>query len=326
MKTYPTRHPNWIDESDGTQPPKKAWTERIGISFPVAFVIVLGLHLAVLGGIYASTKMKPHPSPQPLAAKEKESPKGPVSDAFVARNDWPQAGATPEVKAIPQVPKKALPTAKVAAKQNGKPMSLFAPPTEKKIEAPKPAQAVAHVPSPAAAPKATPVAKASDSALRSQFLATQKASHQAQEVTETHQSIPATPNIQPAVAKNAKEVSTIAPKAKAEACTSTMPTKAIATASTPVAHRAIAATSIPTAQKARASIPAPAAPSKPTVQTSTPAPAVTEYVLNGGDNLYSVSRRLQVSYSDLMQANGISDPRQLRVGQKLKVPERKSDI
>ena len=53
---------------------------------------------------------------------------------------------------------------------------------------------------------------------------------------------------------------------------------------------------------------------------------MTEYVLNGGDNLYSVSRRLQVPYSEFMEANGITDPRQLRVGQKLKVPDRKSDI
>ena len=301
MKTYPTRHPNWIDETDGTQPPKKAWTERIGISFPVAFVIVLALHLTVLGGIYASNKIKLRQSPQPLAAKAEEAPKGPVSDAFVARNDCPQASATPEVKAIPQVPKKALPSAKVAAKENDKPKSLFAPPTEKKIEAPKPPQAIAHVPSPAAAPKPAPVAKASDSALRAQFLATQKASQPPQEVTETHQTIPATPSVQTVITTNAEAVS-------------------------PAAPRTIAATSTPTAPKAIADIPAHASPTKPTVQPSTPAPTVTEYVLNGGDNLYFVSRRLQVSYSDLMQANGISDPRQLRVGQKLKVPERKSDI
>jgi len=43
-------------------------------------------------------------------------------------------------------------------------------------------------------------------------------------------------------------------------------------------------------------------------------------------NTEPISRCLQASYSDLLQANGISDPRQLRVGQKLKVPERKSDI
>lgn len=47
---------------------------------------------------------------------------------------------------------------------------------------------------------------------------------------------------------------------------------------------------------------------------------VTEYTLSAGDNLYLVSRKLGVSYNDLARANGISDPRQLRVGQTLKVP------
>jgi LysM repeat protein len=66
------------------------------------------------------------------------------------------------------------------------------------------------------------------------------------------------------------------------------------------------------------------APLKPVVTTPPPAP-VSEYTLNSGDNLYAVSRRLQVSYSELMAANGITDPRQLRIGQKLKVPARGND-
>ena len=289
MKTYPTRHPNWIDETDFTQPPKKGWTERIGISFPVAFAIVLALHLAVLGGIYASNKLKLRPAVQPMAAKPEEAQKGPVSDAFVARNDWPESSATPVVKAMPQLPKKVLASAIVATQENAKPKSLFASPTEKKIEAPKPPQVIAQVASPSAAPKPAPVAKASDSALRAQFLATQKANRPAQEVTEIRQAIPVRASVQTVVATNTEAVSSAPPRA-------------IAVASTPTAL------------------------ARPIVHSSTPAPAVTEYVLNGGDNLYSVSRRLQVPYSDLMEANGITDPRQLRVGQKLKVPERKSEI
>ena len=54
------------------------------------------------------------------------------------------------------------------------------------------------------------------------------------------------------------------------------------------------------------------------------APVLREYTLSPGDNLYAVSRRLQVSYKDLMVENGLTDPRELRVGQKLKVPARKS--
>jgi LysM repeat protein len=49
-------------------------------------------------------------------------------------------------------------------------------------------------------------------------------------------------------------------------------------------------------------------------------PAATHYTLAPGDNLYMVSRKLGVSYNDLAKANGIRDPRQLRVGQTLKVP------
>jgi LysM repeat protein len=289
MKTYPTRHPNWIDETDFTQPPKKGWTERIGISFPVAFVIVLGLHLTVLGGIYASNKLKPRPIPAPLAAKENEPSQGPVSDAFVARNAWPESSATPVVKAMPKLAQK--PTSNTTANEIKKTEPIIAQTTKALITpaVPKPPQSIAQAPSPSAAPKPAPVAKSNDSALRAQFLATQKASRPAREVTEIRQAIPTMARVQPIAATNTE-------------------------LSVPVSPRAIAAT------------PAPVAPSKPSIQTSTPAPAVTEYVLNGGDNLYSVSRRLQVPYSELMEANGITDPRQLRVGQKLKVPDRKSDI
>ncbi|MFM8364104.1 MAG: LysM peptidoglycan-binding domain-containing protein [Verrucomicrobiota bacterium] len=65
----------------------------------------------------------------------------------------------------------------------------------------------------------------------------------------------------------------------------------------------------------------------PTTIAAQPAPAArpahptpTHYTLAPGDNLYMVSRKLGVSYNDLAKANAISDPRQLRVGQTLKVP------
>jgi LysM repeat protein len=80
----------------------------------------------------------------------------------------------------------------------------------------------------------------------------------------------------------------------------------------------------PTSQPIVAEITPSPAPVKPVVTTPPPAPA-SEYTLNSGDNLYAVSRRLQVSYSELMAANGITDPRQLRIGQKLKVPARGND-
>jgi len=48
-----------------------------------------------------------------------------------------------------------------------------------------------------------------------------------------------------------------------------------------------------------------------------------DYTLAAGDNLYSVARKLHVSYQEIAEANGIKDARGLQVGQKLKVPARK---
>jgi len=45
-----------------------------------------------------------------------------------------------------------------------------------------------------------------------------------------------------------------------------------------------------------------------------------EYTLVSGDTLYAVSRKAHVSYQEIAEANGIKDPRQLQVGQKLKIP------
>lgn len=48
-----------------------------------------------------------------------------------------------------------------------------------------------------------------------------------------------------------------------------------------------------------------------------------EYTLVSGDTLYAVSRQAHVSYQEIAEANGIKDPRQLQVGQKLKIPSGK---
>lgn len=45
------------------------------------------------------------------------------------------------------------------------------------------------------------------------------------------------------------------------------------------------------------------------------------YVLQPGDNFYSVSRKLNVSFSELANYNNIQDVRTLRPGQTLKVPK-----
>ena len=97
MKTpnsIPTSHPNWIDEPEYFESLKKS--RRLGISFPVAFAIVLALHLVGIGCIYAYSNWKPKKPPVVLA---EEKPSGPKSDAL-AKNEWPQPEAKPEVVAV----------------------------------------------------------------------------------------------------------------------------------------------------------------------------------------------------------------------------------
>jgi LysM repeat protein len=274
--TYPTKHPHWIDEPEYLDAIKKR--KRVGISFATAFVLVLAIHLAGVGGIFAFSNLKSDKKPTPVAEAPVEKQPGPKSDSL-ARNEWPQPEAQPKVVATPPPVKKQVAAAKVAPKSEAKPAPVVAAKPQEKTAQP----AIAKV-----TPKSTPAAtKLDDSAARKAFLATRSKS---QPVRESQQTIPAVAQVQPFVASN--------PEMKVETVTAQQP--AIITPSKPQE---------------------PAIASSPVQQEAgTPSSKPSEYTLAPGDNLYMVSRRLQVSYNDLMQANGLTDPRQLRVGQKLKVP------
>jgi LysM repeat protein len=240
-RTYPTKHPHWIDDDiEETRRGKAArrFRERTGISFPMAFAIVLGLHLAAIGGFYALGSSKKSQAAALAARAVAEKPAGPKSDAL-KRNDWPQTNASPRVVAKPPV------------KAPEKPAAPKSAPTVAQVKSPTP---------PAVKTAATPPRSDSED-LKKLFLSNR-----------------ATPA---AVEKPAQPL--------------------------------VAADS-----EVRSAIPM-VAPKPTTART----PAVSEYTLQPGDNLYMVSRKLEVSYNDLMQANGLNDPRQLRVGQKLKVPTRR---
>jgi LysM repeat protein len=51
-------------------------------------------------------------------------------------------------------------------------------------------------------------------------------------------------------------------------------------------------------------------------------PQPAEYTLAPGDNFYTVSKKLGVSFNDLAKYNNIHDVRALRVGQVIKVPQK----
>ena len=55
------------------------------------------------------------------------------------------------------------------------------------------------------------------------------------------------------------------------------------------------------------------------------APAVSEYTVQPGDNIFTISRRMNVSFTELAAANNLSSPRDVRVGQILVAPNAMRD-
>jgi len=276
--TYPTKHPHWIDEPEYLEAIKKK--KRLGISFTTAFILVLAIHVAGVGGIFAFSKQKPKTAASAKTEAVAANPPAPKSDAL-ARNEWPQPESKPKVVATPAPVKKQIAESKPAPKVNQKPATAHIP------AKPNQATAMDAIAKAAINPKlSTP--KSDDSEIKTAFLATRSNS---QPLTETQQTIPAVAQVQPVVAPN--------PELKVETATAQPP-----------------ANNAPTKQQETAVASAPVQRE----QQAAPASRPSEYTLAAGENLYMVSRRLQVSYNDLMQANGLTDPRQLRVGQKLKVP------
>lgn len=274
--TYPTKHPHWIDEPEYLDAIKKR--KRIGISFATAFVLVLAIHLAGVGGIFAFSNHKPDKKSTPVAEARVEKQAGPKSDSLT-HNEWPQPEAHPKVVATPPPVKNQVASGKVGPKAEAKPAQVVAA----KPEA-KPVQSAIAKANPKAPPAA---AKVDDSAAKKAFLATRS---KLQPITETQQNISGAAQVKPVVDPNPEvKVVTATPQAASNIAPSKTQKPAIA--SSPVQQ-----------------------------ESGTPASRPSEYTLAPGENLYIVSRRLQVSYNDLMQANGLTDPRQLRVGQKLKVP------
>jgi LysM repeat protein len=76
-------------------------------------------------------------------------------------------------------------------------------------------------------------------------------------------------------------------------------------------------------------------PQSPTLNPSTtpkiglrPAAKVSDsgkvYVVAKGDNPVTIAKRFKVSYDDLLALNHIDDPRKLKIGQKLLIPDKPS--
>jgi len=99
-------------------------------------------------------------------------------------------------------------------------------------------------------------------------------------------------------------------------------TKPAETAKT-VDHASTDKTHVAGAQKEndRQHDPKPSHPVAKSEQAKAPSSSGKTYVVKNGDNPVGIAKKLKVSYSDLIALNHIDDPRKLKIGQKLLVPE-----
>lgn len=94
---------------------------------------------------------------------------------------------------------------------------------------------------------------------------------------------------------------------------------AIATPPASLATAPIPSPSPPTREAAPS--PGPAAPPPNAAATPEPSPEPRTYIVKPGDTPAIIARQFGVSVEALMRANNITDPRALRVGQRLTIPE-----
>jgi LysM repeat protein len=64
----------------------------------------------------------------------------------------------------------------------------------------------------------------------------------------------------------------------------------------------------------------PAAGATGTGAVSAPQENPSTYVVVDGDNLYAIALKFGVDLNALIEANGLSDPNDIQVGQELKIP------
>ena len=74
----------------------------------------------------------------------------------------------------------------------------------------------------------------------------------------------------------------------------------------------------PTATRRATFTPVPATPSDTPTPTATATPVI--YVIKKGDTLLPIARQFGVTVEEIQEANGISDPRRLSIGQELIIP------
>ena len=57
-------------------------------------------------------------------------------------------------------------------------------------------------------------------------------------------------------------------------------------------------------------------------RAASPVSSGETYIVKKGDNPVTIAKKLKIPYDDLMSLNHIEDPRKLKIGQKLLIPEK----
>lgn len=308
MKTctsMPTNHPFWIDDKDYFRGFRKFF--RKGISFQKAFVIVICLHFAAVVALHGFSQLRGALRARPVVDKPTT-----LASSSSTRDHWPNADKQPRVVAAPKprIPERA--ERFVETKTTEEPQQTL------------PAKTIPMV--------ASNPGKSWKQGVEDWMAELAVAAQEAGQFVNTLASQTPTIADQFQVGLRESEQKAETMIAGLREGTGREAKKLASDLQVATEKKAVELSGkLAEALPAKPRVPAQTVNPQPKREVATNASAVNKnhkpsaksarhYTLAAGDNLYMVSRKLGVSYNDLTKANGIRDPRNLRVGQTLVVP------
>lgn len=253
------------------------------ISYKTAFVIVILIHITAYGGLVLLSKYKAERKKVIVA----EGLQGPYSDAL--KEVWPTDNSKLQVKAnpVPKASPSIKPIAEVTKQVNKEAAKLVAKPTPKST--PKPV--VSSTPPPSIKP-----------------------------IDEPERAVASTPSLSPIVAstpvplptpRSTPVVASIKLDEESPSLSAQVPPRPIFEQKPVPSHLP------PDMEKALKEM-----AKKIQEDIDRPSASARTYTIQPGENLYMIAHKMQTSFRSIMIANDIRDPRNLRVGQTLKIPRR----